>query len=460
MWMSMGDPLEAGIRLSLEEITDLPFVESVLALPDVHQKERMEIPSSIAVVTRDVIVPEFTSVAVNDGMGVVTTGLRAEHMSADRLLQFFSRLNSHSAAHQFDTNRYSLSPEELRRVIVEGAGGVIEKYGLDESVLSRMEWNGCIPIADGEYREIFEPVPTPLLRSRFSRSEMGLNFGGNHFLEVQVVDKLLDRTLAERWGFEVGQVVVMYHLGPGPFGATLLHHYSRRSKLPRHRVVMFFLSKLLFHYVQRGGRGSVARKWALHFRRNRWTDYPADSEEGALLRRAIAMATNFGFAYRLATVKAIQDALKETLAADVQPRLFCDIAHNGIYRENVGGQPAWVARHNACRLNPGGPTIVAGSYDVPSYLGIGGDGMKGQLHSYDHGAGNLIEEYRASGRLDPAEGSLTRFVMTRGRNSRIVLREERPLRSSEPIDRLMECLERNQVMRSVIRLRPIGNLKN
>src|SRR5689334_544238 len=69
--LSLGIEDNPLIDCSLAEMEALPFVDQILALPDVHQKAQMEIPSSIAVTTRDVIVPEFTSAAVNDGMGVV-----------------------------------------------------------------------------------------------------------------------------------------------------------------------------------------------------------------------------------------------------------------------------------------------------------------------------------------------------------------------------------------------------
>ncbi len=76
--LSLGIESNELIDRSLAEMAQLPYVEEILALPDVHQKEMMEIPSSIAVTTRDVIVPEFTSAAVNDGMGVVVTDIDAE----------------------------------------------------------------------------------------------------------------------------------------------------------------------------------------------------------------------------------------------------------------------------------------------------------------------------------------------------------------------------------------------
>ena len=444
----------------LDQIAGLDFVERVLALPDVHWKAQMEIPSSISIATRDVVVPEFTSAAVNDGMGVVRTSLRESDMTPERLTRFFTGVNTHSAAHFFDTNRYSISARDLRRVLVDGAQGLFGRYGFDASVLSRFEDGGRVPDLDGPRGSLADVVPRPLLDSRFSRSEMGLNFGGNHFLEVQVVDEVLDPVTASRWGFERGQVVVMYHLGPGPFGATLLHHYSRRLKLQTSRVPLFMMSKLLFHYVQRAGRGDLARKWDLHFRFNQRTPFPMDSEEGRLVRQALAMAINFGYGYRLATLRAIVDGLRENVASHVQAELFCDISHNGVAEHRTAAGIECVARHNACRLESGRPTIVAGAWDVPSYLGMSGHGSDPRLDSYDHGAGHLIETYREANRLPETAGRVERFRMTRGRNARMVRHDQVPVRSSEPIDRLMDCFEQRGRMHPVVRLRPLGNLKN
>ena len=458
--LSLGEPAPGSIVERLTEIARLPYVDRVLALPDVHWKEQMEIPSSIAIATRGVVVPEFTSAAVNDGMGVVRTGLTERDLTPERLAQFFTRINSHSAAHFFDTNRYSISTAELHRVLVEGARGLVDRYELEDSVVGCFEDGGRVPDLGAGTGALAEVVPLPLLATRFSRSEMGLNFGGNHFLEVQVVDEVLDGATASRWGLERGAVVVMYHLGPGPFGATLLHHFSRRLKLQQSRVPLFLLSKLLFHYLQRAGHGSLSKKWDLHFRFNQRTAFPMDSDEGRLVRQALAMAINFGYGYRLGTLRAILDGLHETFSPGLHADLFCDISHNGVAETRTASGIECVARHNACRLDANAPTIVAGSYDVPSYLGIGGERFDARLDSYDHGAGHLIDEYRAADRLPKTKGVVERFRMTRGRNARIVRHDQAPVRTAEPIDRLMECFLQRGMMRPVVRLRPAGNLKN
>ncbi len=452
------DSHEVDARLA--ELARLPFVTSVLGLPDRHQKGAMEVPSSIGIATRGFIVPEFTSVAVNDGMGVVVTNLDARDLTPERIQALFLRIGSHASGHVLERNRYSLDSADVRRVLVDGGRAVTSRYDLDPATADRMENGGRIELPGDPERCIRECVPGSLLNGRLVASEMGLNFGGNHFLELQVVDEIRDSALATRWGLRHGQVVVMYHLGPGPFSGTLLHHWSLRTKLDSNRAPAFFLSKLGFHFGQRLGQGNLLAKWNTHFRSNGWTPIPEDSNEGRAFNAAMAMAMNFGYAYRLATVRAIYDGLREAFSPNVRAELLCDISHNGITQETLGGERSWVARHNACRLVPGQPTIVAGAWDVPSYLGLGLSDSEGRMHSYDHGAGHLIESARAAGLLTPTEDSVTRVKMTRGRGFRVVSARNVPVMDPGPIDGLMDRLADHHLMRSAVRLRPIGNLKN
>ena len=458
--LSVAGHAAAAIDARLAEVAALPYVTSVLGLPDRHQKGAMEVPSSIAIATRGVIVPEFTSVAVNDGMGVVVTDLHVRDLVPARIQALFTRIGSRAAGHVLERNRYSLTSDVVRRVLIEGGRAVTGRYGFDSTIVDRMENAARIEVPGDPERALRQCVPPALLNGRLVASEMGLNFGGNHFLELQVVDEVRDAALATRWGLKSGQVVVMYHLGPGPFSGTLLHHYSRRTKLDGRRAPAFFLSKLAFHYLQRMGDGRAAEKWRLHFRSNGWTPIEERGPEGEAFRAAMAMAMNFGYAYRLATVRAIVDGLRECVSTGVRAELLCDVSHNGITEETLGGERAWVARHNACRLAPGQPTIVAGAWDVPSWLGIGVSDANGRMHSYDHGAGHLIETARAEGRLSPTRDMVLRVRMTRGRDAQVVGSRQVAVMRPGPIDALMDRLEAQELMRPVVRLRPIGNLKN
>ena len=455
----LSDAADATLRGRLETLAGLPWVEAVLALPDVHQKDKAEIPSSVAVTTLDAVIPEFTSVAVNDGMGVVLTELEAKDFTPERTLAFFRRVNEDAARHVLDANRWSLDGGQMRRAALEGAPAGCGFYGHPAALADRMEWSGRlrVPAGGDPWRDL---VPTLLKATALGRREMGLNFGGNHFLELQAVDRTDDAGLAREWGLTPNRVAVMYHLGPGPFGSILLHHYSRRKSLKGPRAPFYFLSKLLHHYGSGPRPGTFARRWDLHFRQNGWTAFPAGSEEGLRLRQAIAMAMNFGFVYRLATVAAIRDALHDVFGRPVGVELLCDIAHNSVVEEPWGDGTAWVARHTACRLAPRAPAIVAGDHDVPSMIGVGAiDGAPG-LHSYDHGAGSIIEAWRNSGRLQSTYRTTQRVRLQRGRGGAVLSHDQVPVRTAAPVDQLMGTLDRNGIVRPVAQMRPLGTLKN
>jgi hypothetical protein len=53
-----------------------------------------------------------------------------------------------------------------------------------------------------------------------------------------------------------------------------------------------------------------------------------------------------------------------------------------------------------------------------------------------------------------------RVRMTRGRNARVTGARQVAVMRPGPIDALMNRLEERELMRAVVRLRPIGNLKN
>jgi RNA-splicing ligase RtcB len=136
------------------------------------------------------------------------------------------------------------------------------------------------------------------------------------------------------------------------------------------------------------------------------------------------------------------------------------VAHNSLGQETWSGDTAWVSRHNACRVWPGAPTIVSGSWDVPSYLACGASDPPEGARSHDHGAGRVIDAHRRGHLLPAGRGVTHRVHMQRGRRGRRLSHETIPVRSAAPIDRLIQCLERAGALYGVARVRPLGTLKN
>ena len=56
---------------------------------------------------------------------------------------------------------------------------------------------------------------------------------GNHFLEVQVVDRVLDEAAAEVMGLREGQITVLIHSGSRGLGYQVCDDYLATSRTPR-----------------------------------------------------------------------------------------------------------------------------------------------------------------------------------------------------------------------------------
>ena len=90
-------------------------------------------------------------------------------------------------------------------VLEEGVRWAIkEGYGWKED-LEFIEEHGCLKDADASY-------VSDKAKGR-GRTQLGSLGSGNHFLEVQYIEKVFDEEAAEIYGIEENQVVVMVHTG-------------------------------------------------------------------------------------------------------------------------------------------------------------------------------------------------------------------------------------------------------
>lgn len=437
-------------------IDSLPYVTGTLRLPDLHMKPGMESPSSLVVAAANTIVPHLVSESINDGMGLVATQLMADDMPASTATEILRRINEEGSVTKARPSKYSWTPDLLQHACREGASPLLEHYGLDESFVDSFEDGGrSLPRALTS-AEFTSAVPGYLRRTRLTRSEIGLNFAGNHFLEVQVVDEIVDAAACDAWGLRPGQVVVMYHLGPGPLGSILSNLYAFRAKPQLHRKLGYAFFRSLLH----AGKGKSRRR--AFSKLTNWLTLDPESEEGAAYANVLNVIKNYGFAYRVGSVAAIVDAVHEVSGMDrASSRLVVDMSHNMLQPETVGDETRWVSRHNCCRPRPGAPGIVAGNHQVPSSLTIGPAGCDAQLSGYDHGVGFLIEQAQVSGGLEADHRGLEvrRLSMTRGTQE---LHDDRvlPLLERSPLDSALRTLAEKGMAEPVAFLRPLATLKH
>jgi tRNA-splicing ligase RtcB len=453
---ALQDLSRAEAERKAEWIEGLPYVTEVLRLPDLHMKDGMEAPSSLVVATDGVVIPHLVSESINDGMGLVATELTSDDLSSDDATRILRLINGAGALSKAKPSRYSWTPKLLEAACREGAAPLLEHYGLDRSFVDMIEDGGRSLSRELTDDEFTAAVPRYLRSTRLTRSEIGLNFAGNHFLEVQIVDEIVDTEVSDRWGLRPGQVVVMYHLGPGPLGSILSNLYAFRAKPQLHRK----LGYAFFRNVVHAGKGRTRRQTFAAF--SKWLTLDPRSAEGAAYANVLNVVKNYGFAYRTATIAAIVDAVHEVSGVQRESsKLVVEIYHNMLQPEVTGDTTFWVSRHNCCRPRPGLPGIVAGNHQVPSCLGVGPPGCDARLSGYDHGVGFLIDQAQREGRLgvDPRGYEINRLVMTRGTDR---LHEERvlPLLDRWPLDGALQTLSDEGMARPVAYLRPLATLKH
>ena len=452
------------INKLLQDIAKSKAYVKHIVLPDLHYKPQMEAPSSTAISTGKYMVPSLASAAINDGMSIIKLPFKKKDLSDEIIKDFFTEINLHASKNKLEMNKYSLSKEELLDVCLNGASAVVDKFDLDKEIIDSMELSGAINdnlTAD----DVKRLVPKALLKSKFGRAEFGLNFKGNHFLELQYINDVLDENYAKKFKIEEEDVMVMTHLGPGPFTGNLMRMYTNRKKLSFLHKTMFFFAKAYFHLLERKRKDlSIKQIIKYFFKPDTYQPFHIDTEIGKDFYKLIQIGTNYGYAYQLGTFTAVRDAVrviqkKHNLIGD-DAKLIWNVSHNSIYKDSIKGDDQFVTRHNSVKIYDNKPTIIAGSFDMPSLIGIcdkPGDNIL--LDTHDHGIGSLINRLKEEGKLNETEEMSKRYYFIRG-ESTIEKIKPAKIYDLESIVEISKYFENESVLKPWFYVTPIATLKN
>jgi tRNA-splicing ligase RtcB len=449
-----------ALRVLGEGTLDADLACPPVVLPDFHHKQSMEMPSSIAVATKATIRPTLSSASLNCGMALLALDVDRPGCAA---IEDFYRLVKDR--YPFPRrSRFELSASDVVRAATEGGRFAVDRFDVDDADLDRVEEGGRLDLEPfGGATGVREELPWSVVQ--LSRMRFGHVGPGNHFIELQEVEEILEPRTAEALGVAQGQLTIQYHNGGGVLPGELGALFARRKRAPLPLRAQMAIAKPLRHLASARSREEVGRRLNLYFSRQP-AAVPRDGEEGRRLMLANAAGMNYGFAFRLSTYASFR-AFAATAFGARNSRLIVDSPHNSIYEEDVDGERAIVHRHNACRAYPAGrmtghpvfsrtgqPVLLPGTNRTSSFLCVAADGAGASLHSVSHGSGMVIKgfEQRGLSGPDPAGRSTLRFRYPSAAP------QEVPHLDDRGVSETLRILTSNGLVRPVARMRPIAVL--
>jgi len=431
--------------------------------PDFHRGSG--IPVGTVIDARGFVIPGAVGNDVCCGMRLLATDVTREEL-APRVLALEKRLRAIFFQGKRDI---PLSPRQREALLRDGLGGLHEAAGdnagtgiwrsydrrQQEQDLARVHFGGALP-ARGTFA--FDAW----IQSSGARDgrdiQIGSVGGGNHFVEIQAVEEILDGASAYAFGLPRGAVTVMAHSGSVGLGHMVGGYFDERARalypagMPHPKHGFYVLP----------AEGPHAR-------------------EAAQYLDAMRNAANFAFANRLFLGLMAVRAISETIGREVSARLVYDAPHNLVWEEGEGrflhrkgATPALGADGGTGPFGyTGHPVIIPGSMGASSYV-LAGEGNAGALCSACHGAGRSLTRGR-SGHVDEATYAASmekvRVVTPIDPDSPAVrtrrdilakyhqrLKEEAPF-AYKPITPVVQTVEDAGVARRVARLFPLVTVK-
>jgi tRNA-splicing ligase RtcB len=425
-------------------VATLPgIVQASYAMPDVHWGYGFPIGGVAATdpAQGGVVSPGGVGFDISCGVRLHTsTVTRAE--AAPHLEHLMDLLG---AATPRGTGRGGVLPPastaELDNILRGGSAYAVERGFGTPADLTFCEDAGAVPDAD--------PAAVSARALERGRGQVGSLGSGNHFLEVQAVDRIYDEHAAEALGLRPGLICLMIHCGSRGLGHQICSDHVRTmlSAIGRHGITV--------------PDPQLACA-------------PVESGEGRSYLAAMAAAANYGRANRQLLTHAARRCFRDAGLGGLH--LLYDVSHNlaKLETHTVDGvtRRLCVHRKGATRAFPPGhpelperyravgqPVLVPGSMGTASYVLVGvADGQA--FHSACHGAGRTLSRHAAIRRAPAAQvrrelaaaGVLVRGASARG------LAEEAP-EAYKDVDEVVRACQQARLADPVARLVPLGVVK-
>ncbi len=394
-----------------------------------------------------VLSPGGVGYDINCGVRIITTNLERKDVE-EKIKVLTQEIFDNVPSGLGSKRKIKLSMAELDSILAEGVKWSIEKgFGWEEDALY-CEANGSLKEAD----------PTKVSTKAKDRgvAQVGTLGAGNHFLEIQYVEKIFDQEAAKIYGLRENQATVMIHTGSRGLGHQVCSDYLRIME-------------------------RATKKYGIELPDRELAAAPGKSPEGQDYLAAMAAAANFAWANRQSITHWVRESFQKvygTPAEDLEMHLIYDVAHNiaKIEKHKVNGETStvYVHRKGATRAFPpehpelpqkykniGQPVIIPGTMGTASYILRGRkEAMELSFGSTAHGAGRVMSRNEAirSFRGESVKGKLlSAGILVRAASIEVVA-EEAP-EAYKNVDEVAKASHDAGIASLVARLRPLGVVK-
>ena len=450
------EPLIAQIRKDqgpeqVVNVATLPGIQKAsLAMPDIHWGYGFCIGGVAATDPEEggVISPGGVGYDINCGVRLLRTNLEWSD-AKEQIKPLVDQLFRDIPTGVGQSGKYLFDKPKLTRLLEQGSAYVVNQgYGTERDLLFT-EAGGRLDGAD----------PARVSDRAITRGydQCGTLGSGNHFLEVQVVDRVHDAVAAEVMGLREGQLTVLIHSGSRGLGYQVCDDYLATFKNAPKRY------------------GFELPDWQL-------ACAPVRSPEGQAYLGAMRAAANFAWCNRQLLTHQAREVFARVFGKpweELGMDLVYDVAHNiaKFEEHSVGGglsKQVCVHRKGATRAFPPGhpeippiyagigqPVIIPGSMGTASWVLVGQPGsMEHSFGTTCHGAGRMMSrtaavKLAAGRRIDKELDAIGIIARARGHKG---LAEEQPA-AYKDVDHVVEVVHKVGISKKVARLRPVGVIK-
>ncbi len=440
----VNNAIKTGAADQLLNMSDLPgVVATPVGLPDIHRGYGFPIGSVVAMdADEGCISPGGVGYDINCGVAMMATGIDRKTMQK-YVKPLLKELSSKIPVGMARSSN-KLSDSQIRRVVEEG---IYWTYSLDmanEDDILKTDFGGNLYGADTDFisGESYER----------GKNYFGTLGSGNHFVEIQTADEILDENISEEYGIVKDMTYIMIHTGSRGLGYQVAtDHLEQIRSLPHNSNLV---DPQLAHIM-------------------------LGTREADRYISAMNGAANYGFANRQYLIHLVRKSLSGTMGRDFdaeEARLIYNISHNiaAFEEHRIEGKDRRVLVHRkgATRaFSPqstqgyfsgiGHPVLVPGSMGSSSYVVCGMDGNESiSLSTCSHGAGRSMGRKTARESLDPEhvkqemEKNGIQYIFG---NENAAVEEARE--SYKEIEEVYGSISGSGIARGVARLFPVGVLK-